>query len=73
MILAGSEKTGIRQGLVAGCVASSALFRELLLLRVSKRDKTFRVCFGLPEYSGDNAVGAALIGAEKLRNMQADG
>ena len=67
MLVAGAEATGVRQVLVAGGVASSALLRELLLHRVSQRDRHLRVCFGKPEYSGDNAVGAALIGARKYR------
>lgn len=67
MILAGSRDTGIRQVLIAGGVASSQLFRQLVTERIHKKDKGFRVCFGRPEYSGDNAVGAALIGAKKYR------
>lgn len=67
MILAGSRDTGIRQVLIAGGVASSALFRQLVTERIHKKDKGFRACFGKPEYSGDNAVGAALIGAKKYR------
>lgn len=67
MILAGSRDTGIRQVLIAGGVASSQLFRQLVTERIHKKDKSFRVCFGKPEYSGDNAVGAALIGAKKYR------
>ena len=69
MLVAGAKRTGIRQALVAGGVASSALFRELLLKRVAQRDRHLRVCFGKPEYSGDNAVGAALIGALKYHDM----
>ncbi|MGN0792918.1 MAG: hypothetical protein ACI4MG_00415 [Aristaeellaceae bacterium] len=67
MVCAGAEKTGIDQALLAGGVASSALFREMVRERIYKRDKTLRVCFGRPEYSGDNAVGVALIGARRLR------
>ena len=67
MVCAGAEKTGIRQVLIAGGVASSQLFRQLVTERIRKKDKTFRVCFGKPEYSGDNAVGVALIGAKKYR------
>ena len=69
MILAGAAKTGIRQVLIAGGVASSALFRRLVTERIRKNDRGLRVCFGKPEYSGDNAVGAALIGARKYREM----
>ena len=69
MILAGAAKTGIRQVLIAGGVASSALFRRLVTERIRKSDRGLRVCFGKPEYSGDNAVGTALIGAQKYRQM----
>ena len=69
LVLCAAEKTGIGQALIAGGVASSALFRELLTSRVGKQDPSLRVCFGRPEYSGDNAVGAALIGAEKWRRQ----
>lgn len=70
MVLAGAEKTGIRQVLIAGGVSSSALFRQLVTARIHKQDKDLHVCFGKPEYSGDNAVGAALIGAQKWRELQ---
>lgn len=70
MVCAGAEKTGIRQVLIAGGVASSPLFRELVRARIAKRDRALHVCFGKPEYSGDNAVGAALIGAKKLREVE---
>ena len=69
LVLGAAEKTGISQALIAGGVASSALFRELLTTRVGKQNPSLRVCFGRPEYSGDNAVGAALIGAEKWRKQ----
>ena len=69
LILAGAAKTGIRQVLIAGGVASSALFRRLVTERIRKSDRGLRVCFGKPEYSGDNAVGAALIGVQKYRQM----
>ena len=72
MIAAAAEKTGIRQALAAGGVASSALFRELLTLRLARLNPELRLFFGRPEYSGDNAVGAALLGAEKLRQTLTD-
>ncbi len=71
MICAGAEKTGISQVLIAGGVSSSRLFRELVTERIHKRERDLLVCFGKPEYSGDNAVGVALIGAQKLREMEA--
>lgn len=69
MVVAGAKATGIRQVLIAGGVASSALFRQLVTERIRKRDKEICVCFGKPEYSGDNAVGVALIGAAKYRAL----
>ena len=63
MILAGQKKTGISQVLIAGGVASSALFRQMVTARIHKKSE-MHVCFGKPEYSGDNAVGAAMIGRD---------
>ena len=70
MVAAASQQTGIRQVLIAGGVASSRLFRELVTQRTAKRQPDLRVHFGRPEYSGDNAVGVALIGARKWREQQ---
>ena len=71
MVTAASQQTGIHQVLIAGGVASSRLFRELVTQRTAKRQPDLRVRFGRPEYSGDNAVGVALIGARKWREQQA--
>ena len=71
MVTAAAKQTGVRQVLIAGGVASSALFRELVRERIAKRDRGLHVCFGRPEFSGDNAVGAALIGADMLRALDA--
>ena len=60
-------ETGIRQALIAGGVASSALLREMVTARTARAMPDMSLYFGRPEYSGDNAVGIALIGAEKLR------
>ena len=70
MIVAASKQTGVCQVLIAGGVASSALFRKLVTERIHKKNRALHVCFGRPEYSGDNAVGAALIGADMLRNSR---
>ena len=59
--------------LLAGGVASSALFREMVTARVAKLDRGVHVYFGRPEYSGDNAVGAARIGAKLLRAQMNNG
>ena len=63
MIEAACEKTGARQALLAGGVASSTLLRDMLLLRAKKRRLACKLCFARPELSGDNAVGVALMGA----------
>ena len=73
MLVRGSETTGIRQALLAGGVASSALFRTMVAERAAKLDRGLRLHFGKPEYSGDNAVGVALIGAEKLAGYREGG
>ena len=66
MICAGAEKSGFRQVLVTGGVASSPLFRQMLLRRIRTRHQPPRIVFGQPELSGDNAVGVALIGLRKV-------
>jgi N6-L-threonylcarbamoyladenine synthase len=58
------KQTGIHEMLVMGGVASSALFRSLLHSRIEKRGLAFHVHFGLPQYSGDNAAGIALMGLQ---------
>ncbi len=67
MLCAGAEKTGLRQALVTGGVASSALFREMLRGRMNGKRQAPQIVFGRPEMSGDNAVGVALIGWKKVR------
>ena len=67
MLSAAAEATGTRDMLLAGGVASSALLREMLMERNEKRRLGLRLYFGRPEFSGDNAVGAALIGLERHR------
>ena len=66
LLSAASESTGVKDFLVAGGVASSRLLRKLLAERNEKRRAGYHFCFGRPEFSGDNAVGVALIGLEKL-------
>ena len=66
MLTAGTKKTGIRNALVTGGVASSVLFRDILRKRLSNLRDAPETVFGDPEMSGDNAVGVALIGVSKL-------
>lgn len=67
LIEASAEKTGATQALLAGGVASSQLIRKRLLERKRKRALPVRICFAKPELSGDNAVGIALLGADRVR------
>ena len=62
MLAAGERASGEKRALVTGGVASSPLFRRLLTERMKKNRTSLQVVFGDPEYSGDNAVGVALIG-----------
>ena len=68
MIENACEETGTRQALLAGGVASSTLLREMIAKRVKKRRLNCKICYARPELSGDNAVGVALIGAQKYRS-----
>lgn len=65
LLTAAAESCGVRDLLVAGGVASSQLLRKLLLERNEKRRAGLNFYFGRPEFSGDNAVGVALIGLDK--------
>ncbi len=67
LIMKGYESTGIIHVLVAGGVASSRILRKMLPERLRKKHSPVKIYWGRPEYSSDNAVGAALIGLEKLR------
>lgn len=52
MVTAASQQTGIRQVLIAGGVASSRLFRELVTQRTAKRQPDLRVRFGARSIPG---------------------
>ena len=62
MLRAGAKETGFSKALVTGGVASSPLLRQLLTERQRKNSGCPEMAFGKPEWSGDNAVGVALIG-----------
>lgn len=64
------EKTGARQALLAGGVASSKLLRKLVKERCRKKGVTQKICWAKPELSGDNACGVALLGEEMLLKNQ---
>ncbi|MBQ9264643.1 MAG: O-sialoglycoprotein endopeptidase [Clostridia bacterium] len=67
LLSAAAEQTGTKDMLIAGGVASSHLLRGMLTERNEKRRLGLKLHFGRPEFSGDNAVGVALIGLEKQR------
>lgn len=64
-----SEQTGLNSALVFGGVASSSLLRALVADRAQARRAGIDILWGRPELSGDNAVGAALIGARNMANI----
>ena len=66
LVQAAAEASDTKDVLIAGGVASSRLLRGMLLERNEKRRTGLRLFFGRPEFSGDNAVGVALIGLEQL-------
>ena len=65
MLQAGGKKTCVSDALICGGVASSPLFRQMLKKRCERM--TVRPVFGDETLSGDNAVGVALIGADRYR------
>lgn len=69
MLTAGAGKTGLQQALVTGGVASSELFRTMLLQRAEGNRRSPQIVFGKPEMSGDNAVGVAIIGLKAFRQL----
>ncbi len=64
------EETGEDKALLAGGVASSGLFRQMLTDRVAKRRSPLKLYFGEPRLSSDNAFGVALLGADMIRSVE---
>lgn len=67
MTEAAAAESGARQVLVTGGVAASETLRENLANRMSKRLPWIKTDFSLPARAGDNAVGVAFIGLERLK------
>lgn len=67
MLEACSAKTGVKEILLTGGVASSGLFREQLQALNAKRRTGLKLFFGKQNYSGDNAAGVALIGIDQMK------
>lgn len=59
------KQTGYENALLAGGVVSSKRFRQMLVARIERQRSPVHTYFAQPEYSGDNAVGVALIGREQ--------
>jgi len=59
-------RTGVSQALLFGGVMSSARLREMLLSRAQKRRLPLTLRFGRRDLSGDNAVGVAFLGLERM-------
>lgn len=68
LLIEGYSKTGLKNALLAGGVASSARFRRLLPERLKRKNCPVRVHWGRPEFSSDNAVGVSLIGLDRLQS-----
>ncbi|MDL2206178.1 O-sialoglycoprotein endopeptidase [Eubacteriales bacterium OttesenSCG-928-N13] len=67
-----SDEQGISQALLFGGVASSALLRQMLADRMKKLRNDLIIHWADPALSGDNAVGAALIGHEMHASIKAN-
>ena len=67
LVHAAAEASDTKDVLIAGGVASSRLLRDMLAERNEKRRTGLRLYFGRPAFSGDNAVGAALIGLKRCQ------
>ena len=67
LISQASSQTGLKDVLLAGGVASSALLRAMLPERLRRLSDAVRIHWAIPELSGDNAAGVALIGCDRLR------
>lgn len=65
MIVSASCETGLKSVLLMGGVSSSLLLRSLLLGKLQLIDSTISLFFGKTEYSGDNAIGVAIIGSKQ--------
>jgi len=65
--------TNVKDVLLVGGVASSAILRQKLVDRLRKRDESIRLYFADPLLSKDNAVGTALLGLKLYRRSRRGG
>lgn len=66
LIIAHCQRWQVEEVLLAGGVASSSLFKKLLTAYMQKRAGKIQLYFADPQLAGDNAVGVAMIGRNKL-------
>ena len=67
MLCKAAEKTGVKDVLLTGGVASSQLLRDQMREINRKRRMGLQLYFGQRQYAGDNAAGVALLGMDQLR------
>ncbi len=70
LIVEACAREGIEDALLGGGVASSTLIRAMVTERVAARNHAIRLHFARPDLAGDNAVGVAMIGAEKMEQAE---
>ncbi len=63
------SETGLKEVLVIGGVSANRYIRKRLGERLQHRAVGARVYFASPELSGDNAVGTALLGMSRFKNI----
>jgi N6-L-threonylcarbamoyladenine synthase len=68
LVVGGCAGEGLGDALLGGGVASSTLIRSQVTARVAARNRAIRLHFARPDLAGDNAVGVAMIGAERMVN-----
>ena len=60
------EKYGTEKVYMAGGVASSITIRKLL--KIKQKRESYRILFGDPALSGDNAVGTAILAGKAFNH-----
>ncbi len=61
------KETGLNHILIVGGVASNQIIREYVVTQLKKQAGNIEVFFSSPQYSSDNAVGVALLGAQAYK------
>lgn len=69
-IIKGIDKSGVKDVLLVGGVASSNILRCRLTSRLNKINRDIRLYFADPSVSKDSAVGTALLGLKKYKRKR---